>query len=530
MRMNRNIINRLAFGDILRRNAKRFGDKEVIVVFGELDREGLERRLTYREADEKANQFANALIERGMKKDDRMAMIMGNSAEFILCQFGAAKAGVTVVPINPVITSRDIEYQLKHSESKFAVVDDVFLPKIKDILKNLGIDYIIVPISGNAEHETFREFIKGMPREEPEVEIWERDILEILYTSGTTALPKGVMLSHLNVIFGCLNATLDGAMVGFANPDAVVTTLMPLFHCAQQAITYGVATIPGGKTVVMRGFDPETLLRAIEKEKITFTFMLPTMYRIILDMDLSNYDLSSWKYALYAMTPMDERTKRRLIEELGLTIMLGTGQTEAFPPTSIFRPEHQLEKEGNYWGTPCYFTEHAIMDDDGNFLSENQIGEIVLRGPNIMEGYLKNEEATAEASKYGWHHMGDLGFFDEDRLLKFVDRKKDMIKTGGENVPSIKVESVILAHPKVAEAAVIGLPHERWGEAVTAVVVPKDPSLTEDELLKYCKEHLAGFEVPKKVIFVSEMPKTATGKIQKYQLRERYEDLYKATK
>ncbi|HDM60030.1 AMP-dependent synthetase [Archaeoglobales archaeon] len=528
--MNRNIINRLAFGDVLRRNAKRFGDREAIVVFGELDREGLEKKLTYREADEKANQFANALIERGMKKGDRVAMIMGNSAEFVLCQFGAAKAGATVVPINPVITSRDIEYQLKHSESKFAVVDDIFLPKIKDILKNLGIDYIVVPISGNAEHETFKEFIKGMPKEEPEVEIWERDILEILYTSGTTALPKGVMLSHLNVIFGCLNATLDGAMIGFANPDAVATTLMPLFHCAQQAITYGVAIIPGGKTVVMRGFDPETLLRAIEKERITFTFMLPTMYRIILDMDLSNYDLSSWKYALYAMTPMDERTKRRLIEELGLTIMLGTGQTEAFPPTSIFRPEHQLEKEGNYWGTPCYFTEHAIMDDEGNLLSENQIGEIVLRGPNVMEGYLKNEEATAEASKYGWHHMGDLGFFDEDGLLKFVDRKKDMIKTGGENVPSIKVESVILAHPKVAEAAVIGLPHERWGEAVTAVVVPKDPSLTEDELIKYCKEHLAGFEVPKKVIFVSEMPKTATGKIQKYQLRERYEDLYKATK
>lgn len=524
---SRNIINRLAFGDVLRRNARRFPDKEAAVAYGELDRKGLEKRLTYKEMDEKANQFANALIEWGLKKGERMAMIMGNSIEFMLSHFGAAKAGVTAVPINPVIAPKDIEYQLQHSESKFAVVDDVFLPKVEDILKNGGIDYVTVPISGNSDSETFRDFVKNMPKDEPEVEIWERDILEILYTSGTTALPKGVMLSHLNVIFGCLNIALDGALIGFAGPNCVMTTLMPLFHCAQQAITYGSAIIPGGKTVVMRGFDPETLLKGIEDEGITFTFMLPTMYRQILDMDLSNYNLSSWKYALYAMTPMDERTKRRLIEELNLTIMLGSGQTEAFPPTIIFRPEHQLMKEGNYWGTPCPFTEHAIMDDEGNLLPPNKVGEIVLRGPNIMEGYLKNDEATAEASKYGWHHMGDLGFFDEDGLLKFVDRKKDMIKTGGENVPSIKVESVILAHEKVAEAAVIGLPHERWGEAVTAIVVPKDPSLTEEELIKYCKEHLAGFEVPKKVIFVKEMPKTATGKIQKYQIREMYKDLYK---
>ncbi len=522
--MNRNIINRLAFGDILKRNAKILHDKEFAVSYGYGNGNCLER-LTYGEMDKKANQFANALIEIGLQKGDKIAMIAANSIEFLVAFFGASKCGVVIVPLNPALSLKDIEYQLKHSETKFVIVDDEFFPKVKVLIENNKLDYILISIKGESCGKTFQEFINGKPYTEPEVEIRERDILEILYTSGTTALPKGVMESHMNVICGALNGALSTAYIGMTKPDTIFTTIMPLFHCAQQAITFGAALIPGGKTVIFRGFTPNVFLEAVEKEKITAAFLLPTMLRALLDQDISKYDISSLKYVLYAMTPMDENTKRRLIKELGLTIMLASGQTEAFPPTTIFFPEHQLQKEGNYWGTPLFFTEHAIMNERGELLSKNEKGEIVLRGPNVMEGYYKDKEATAEASKYNWHHMGDIGFFDDDGLLKFDDRIKDMIKTGGENVPSIKVEGVLLSHPGIAEAAVIGVPDKKWGEAVTAIVVPKDPLLGENELLSYCKERLAGFEVPKKIVFVESLPKTATGKIQKFILRSRLEKL-----
>ena len=192
------------------------------------------------------------------------------------------------------------------------------------------------------------------------------------------------------------------------------------------------------------------------------------------------------------------------------------------------RTEWQLIKKGNYWGEPGISVETAIMDDDGNLLQQGQIGEIVRRGPAHLIEYYKNQKATDETRKYGWDHSEDLGYFDEDGLLAFVDRKKDMIKTGGENVPSIKVEQVILENPMVAEVAVVGLPHERWIEAITAFVVPKEGStISEEEFIDFCKKKLGGFEIPKKIVFLDALPKTSTGKLQKNVIKEKYADLYK---
>jgi long-chain acyl-CoA synthetase len=207
--------------------------------------------------------------------------------------------------------------------------------------------------------------------------------------------------------------------------------------------------------------------------------------------------------------------------------MLASGQTEMYPLTVYFRPEEQLKRIGPYWGAPSILDDTAVMDDNGRLLGEGEIGEIVHRGPNVMEGYYKNPEATAEARAFGWHHTGDLGMWDKG-LLVFKDRKKDMIKTGGENVPSVKVESTLLRHPAVANVATVGLPHEYWTEAVTAFVVLKpEQSVSEGELLAFCKQHLAGFETPKVVRIVDALPMTATGKIQKHVLRHEYQDLYK---
>jgi len=240
-------------------------------------------------------------------------------------------------------------------------------------------------------------------------------------------------------------------------------------------------------------------------------------------------NLSSLRLCFYAMAPMAENLLRRLIEAFCPNFTLGSGQTEMYPMTVMFRPEEQLRRFGPYWGTTSILNDTAIMDDNGRLLGPGEVGEIVHRGPNVMEGYYKNPEATAEARAFGWHHTGDLGIWDKG-LLMFKDRKKDMIKTGGENVPSIKVESVLLRHAAVGNAAAVGLPHARWIEAITAFVVLKPgASADEAELIRHCKEHLGGFEVPKAIRVLDALPMTATGKVQKHPLREQYRELYTAT-
>lgn len=524
--LEKNLIQRVAVGDIFRRQARSRPDQEAVV-----EKRG-ERylRLTYRELNEQLNRFARALRSLGLAKGDRVGLLGPNSVEYLIALYGCAKGGFTAVPVNPGLGPKDVAYILNHAEVKVLVVDDLLVPLVHGMKNDLpGVSHFVsIPATGKDAGEPFVDFyrfIEGNSGEEVEdVIIEDRDLLEILYTSGTTAYPKGVMISHLAVFIMSLSNAIELEI----RRGRVGTTLMPLFHCAQQTFTTTFFHV-GGKTVLFRGFDPGWMLEAIQREKIGVIFCLPAMYRAMLDYPkVSGYDLSSVERCVYAMTPMDQRTLAEGIRVFGAEFMLGTGQTEFFPSTNTFRPEWQLKKQGNYWGESALVLDTAVMDEEGNLLPPGKIGEIVWRGPAAMEGYLKNPEATAESRKFGWHHSGDLGYFDEDGLLVFVDRKKDMIKTGGENVPSIKVERVILSDPRVESAAVVGLPHERWIEAVTAFVVPKKGAqLTEEDIISLCKKELGGFEVPKRVVFLEDMPKTTTGKIQKHILRERYRELYK---
>ena len=312
-----------------------------------------------------------------------------------------------------------------------------------------------------------------------------------------------------------------------ARRDDVAAALMPLFHCAQHTFLCTFLHI-GATSVILRGFDAATLIATIERERVSFVFALPLMFAAILDHpERTGRDLRSLRLCLYAMAPMAEPLLRRLIQEVCPNFMLASGQTEIYPATVFFRPEQQLQRFGSYWGESSIIDDTAIMDDDGRLLPPGEIGEIVHRGPNVLTGYYKNPEATAEVRRFGWHHTGDLGMFDADGQLLFKDRKKDMIKTGGENVPSIKVESVLLRHPAVANAVVVGLPHPRWIEAVTAFVILKVPaSVTEEAIIQHCKLFLGGFEVPKAIRFVDSLPMTSTGKIQKHPLRQQYSGLY----
>ena len=513
-------IGRIAIGDIVRRAARRYPDRIALI-------EG-DARLTFVELDTAINRFANFLLGSGLAKGDRVASLCANSWQFVVVMFAIHKAGLIWVPINTGLAPDDVRFILDHSESRFAIVDDTLYadPALRQPFDELVRRVVLIPI---ANHEVkdptigFADTLVGRSETEPDVNIDDRDVAQIMYTSGTTGRPKGVMQSHLAVYIASLGNVIEME----ARHDDVASALMPLFHCAQHTFLCGFLHV-GATSVIMRGFDAGKLIATIAKERLSWVFALPLMYSAILDHPArSTGDLTSLRFCLYAMAPMAETLLRRLIGEICPNFALASGQTEMYPATVFFKPEQQLRRFGGYWGESSIINDTAIMNDEGRLLPRGEIGEIVHRGPNVLAGYYKNPEATAEVRKFGWHHTGDLGMFDADGQLLFTDRKKDMIKTGGENVPSVKVESVLLRHAAVANAVVIGLPHPRWIEAVTAFVIPKAAiAVTEEELIQHCKEHLGGFEVPKAVRFVESLPMTSTGKIQKHPLRQQYRGLY----
>ena len=508
-------IGRVALGDLIVRAARTFGD-EVAVVDGDV-------RLTYAELDLQSDRFANALLAQGLQPGDRVAMLCYNSYRYVIAMFGVYKAGLVCVPINTQLVPDDVAYIVEHAEARLVVIDAPLYanPALREPLDALVSRVVVVPLGDVRVPDTvdFDALCVTAPAESPDVEIADRDLVFIMYTSGTTGRPKGVMHTNLSVFMASLSNLADMELRrGEATP-----ILLPLFHCAAHSILLN-ALLVGARGVIFRGFDPVAVMTAIEREKMTFVFLLPAMWTALLDHpQRKDFDLSSLRLGLYAMAPMAEPTLRRLIAEMCPNFMLASGQTEMYPATVYFKPEEQLRRFGNYWGVSSPVNETAIMDEQGRLLERGQVGEIVHRGPNVMEGYYKDPEATAEARRFGWHHTGDLGMFDADGQLLFVDRKKDFIKTGGENVASVKVESALLSHPAVAQAGVVGIPHPRWIEAIVGFVALKPNASTDEaELIAHCRERLAAFETPKAIRILPVLPMTSTGKVQKNQLRDAY--------
>ncbi|HEV2741349.1 MAG TPA: AMP-binding protein [Candidatus Elarobacter sp.] len=518
-------IGRIALGDVIGRTARTCGD-DIALVDDDV-------RISYRALDEESDRFARYLLTEGLQRGDRVAMVCVNSYRFVIAMFGILKAGLVWVPINTMLAPGDIAYIAEHAEAKLALIDAHLYANepLRTALEAVVPRIVIVPSADSPCHP---ELVEGCatdfdsaraahPTGEVDVAIADRDLALIMYTSGTTGRPKGVMHTHLSVFTAALSNLADMPMRrGEATP-----LLLPMFHCATHAIML-TAMLVGARGIVFRSFDPVRMMTAFERERVSFAFLLPAMWSAILDHpDRAKFDLSSLRLGLYAMAPISEPVRRRLIAEICPNFQLSSGQTEMYPATVVFRPDEQLRRFGNYWGTSAPVNETAIMDDDGNLLDRGQVGEIVHRGPNVMEGYFKDPEATAAARRFGWHHTGDLGMFDQDGQLLFVDRKKDLIKSGGENVASVKVEAALLAHPAVASVGVVGIPHERWGEAVVGFVALKPgTSATEDELIAHCRERLAGFETPKVVRILDGLPMTATGKVQKHQLRAARNEMF----
>jgi long-chain acyl-CoA synthetase len=514
-------IRRVALGDILHRSARRFGERAALI-------DG-EHRLSYRELNEASNRFAHHLLGLGLLSGDRVGMLCANSAQMVIAIFGIHKAGLTWVPVNNTLAPDSIGYILEHAEVRRMIMDVGFFakPELQSLLRAKGIEPLLTVVPGDSPPvgvPTLAEAITSGPATAPDVAIAGDQLAFIMYTSGTTGKQKGVMHSHESASAALLSNAVEWGCIAGADTWSGV---LPLFHIGQYSILM-TAMVTGGTVVLLRGFDPGVVLDAIEQHKITITVGLPMMYGAMLaHPSRPARNLSSLRLCLYAMAPMSKSMLLKLLDEFCPNFSLPSGQTEVFTAATIFETHQQRQRFGGYWGVATMANEVAVMDEDGRLLGPGGVGEIVFRGPNVMLGYYKDPEATANVQRFGWHHTGDLGTWDNDGQLLFLDRLKDMIKSGGENVPSIKVEEVLLRHPAVLNVAVVGLPHDRWGEAITAFVTVKPGAqAATHELISHCKSNLGSFEVPKDIIFLGALPMTSTGKIQKFELRRAHLEHY----
>jgi acyl-CoA synthetase (AMP-forming)/AMP-acid ligase II len=520
-----NLVTRVNIGDSLTRTAGRHPDV-IAVVDGD-------RQWTYTELNQRVNRVAHGLLERGYTRGDVLALASGNSCEFLVTYYACAKAGVVCVPTNLGWRADEIAYVLDHSGARGIVVEAPLVASVGPAVEKVPtVADVIVAEEAGKEYEqalpdrTWLSFddLHADDASDPEVFVADRDPISYLYTSGTTSFPKGVVGSHTAIY---LESLMVNAETGLGAGERIAC-LMPLFHTAQLNGFATPAVMMGATQYLLRGFDPGALLDLIEREKITRAFVLPMMWRALIEHpSISSRDLSSLRHAAYAMAPMPDALLRKCIEVFDCDFYLAFGQTELSPVTTFFRPEHQLSHSGAV-GTQVVNVQIGIMAADGELLPRGQEGEIVYRGPQALNEYLKNPEATATAFAHGWFHSGDAGYLADDGMLWFSDRYKDVIKTGGENVASIEVEkAVYAADPDVAEVAVVGLPHPHWIEAITAVVVPKPGAkIDEDALMAAVRERTAGFKTPKAIIVVDELPKTSTGKIQKNLVRQQFTSYY----
>lgn len=503
-------IGRVALGDIIRRSAQRFGDK--IAVY-----EG-DRETSYSQLDADSNRLAHLLASRGLAKGSSVVTLGVNSTAYLTAIFAINKAAMVWVPVNILLLAQDIRFIVEHSEASFAIVDRAIgeRAEIAELFADLGVPMLLVSPDAS---DAFEAALEAMPDYELPVVVHERDLALIMYTSGTTAKPKGVMHCHLAVYLTMLNNIGEWSVT---RDDRILMGL-PLFHVSCHTMVTVLLTA-GGSVVLHRGFDAETHVDDIVKHRVTMLFALPMMYDGMLRAaQARDADLSSLRFAIYAMAPMPRTLLEALIAGFCSNFALASGQTEIYPQTVMFRPEQQLQRFGPYWGESAVINDTAIMDGEGLLLPKGEVGEIVHRGPNVMLGYFKDDAATREARRFGWHHTGDLGYFDEDGQLVFADRMKDMIKSGGENIPSIVVEEAMLRHPDVTNCAAVGLPHPRWIEAVFVFVTLRPGAQCDpDALLLHARAHLSGFQVPKGLEIVETVPMTASGKIRKAELRLEY--------
>lgn len=494
-----------------------------------------ERSLTYLQIGEHAGALARFLSAHGIQSGDCISILEVNSHMFLESYYAAAGMGAILSPLNFRLSPREIAFILNDSGARWLLAGTQFAALVKDTLAEKtpleGILWLgkAPDVSTGLLSRDYETVIKTPAGQFSPVSIQEDQVAHLYYTSGTTGKPKGVMLTHKNV---CLHALATIAELKLVDSD-VWGHIAPMFHLADAWATFAVTWV-GGRHVMVGQFGAEAVMAAIEKERITLSNLIPTMLNLVIKHpQVETHDFSSLRTILSGGAPIAPELVRKIIDVLGCDYIQTYGMTETSPylTLSILKehlhhlpPEEQFKYKAKT-GRPLMAVELKVVDENGEPVApdDQQVGEIWVRGDTITPGYWNRPEATAEAFHQGWLRTGDLAVVDSEGYVNIVDRKKDMIISGGENIYSTEVENVLYMHPKVLEAAAFGVPDEKWGEAVKAAVVLKpDQTATAEEIIHFCKEHIASYKAPKSIDFLNEIPKTGSGKLFKKALRDPY--------
>jgi acyl-CoA synthetase (AMP-forming)/AMP-acid ligase II len=495
-----------------------------------------DERFTYAQFKERVGNLSDGLRSLGINKNDKIAIIHKNCHRFLEAYFAAAKIGAILVPVNYRLSPKDFVYILNNSQAKVMIDQPEFLSWISERMEDVpNLENIILtepaesdsPLEEYLEYERLLEGADLVEEKPPLIE--ETDIAQIYYTSGTTGRPKGVILTHKNNL---VHAEGTIAELELSSKDRWLH-VSPMFHLADAWAVWSITKV-GATHVMVPSFEPETVLKAIEEHKVTLSNFIPTMLNILVNFpEVKSYDFSSLRLIMSGGAPIAKEVVRKVMEIFGCNYIQTYGLTETSPflTLSILKDEMKdlpLEERLRYMvttGRPFFNVSLKVVKNDGKEIipNEKDVGEIIVKGDTITPAYWELPEETERRIVDGWLYTRDLAITNPEGYVTIVDRKDDMIITGGENVYSIEVEDVLYSHPCILEVAVIGLPDPIWGEAVTAVIVPKEgEEVKEDEIIKFCKDNLAHFKAPKKVIFTDKLPKTGSAKIYKYKLREMY--------
>lgn len=485
---------------------------------------------TYREFYERVNRLSSGLQSLGVQKGDRVAFMMLNCHRHLETYYAITNIGGVVVPLNIRLSPQELTYIINDSESKVLVTDETLLPLAEAIRPKIEtVEHLILAgdSKGPDHMMDYEKFVAQSAPTPPGVKIDDDDLAGIFYTGGTTGKPKGVMLSHDNLMSNCIN--LQGGL-GFKKGD-IYLHAAPMFHLANGAAMIA-ATHAGVAHAFIKAFAPDLTLQAIERHKVTVTLLIPAMINFVVNHpDLDKHDISSLRLVVYGGSPIPVEVLRKAMQKLpNCHFIQAYGMTEASPVLTVLNqddhtpqgPPEVLARLAS-GGQPIHGVRVRVVNAEGQDVKPGEIGEVIAKGPTITKGYWKLPQETTEAIRDGWYYSGDLATVDDEMYVFIVDRRKDMIVSGGENIYSTEVENALYTHPAVLEVAVIGVPDDKWGEAVKAVVVVRPGhSVTAEELIAHCKENLASYKAPKSVDFVEALPKSGAGKILKRELREQY--------
>ena len=506
-----------SLGDLPRRSARRYPEK-LAIIDGDV-------RLTFAQFEDAVARTCAAVIDNGLAAGDRLAILSHNCWQFAVLSFATARAGVILVPINFMLGADEIAFVLEHSAATAFVVEDALVPVAEKAVVQLTEPPPLlrqITLNDGSSWPALQDWI-DFTGTAPDRLVGDDDPIRLMYTSGTESRPKGALLSSRSLLWEYMSCIIDGGMT----PDDVELHSLPLYHCAQLDCFLGPDVMLGATSVIVRGPDPAVLLKLFETERITKFFAPPTVWISLLRAPgFDAADLSSLRKGYYGASPMPVEVLQELQRRLpDVRLWNFYGQTEMAPLATILGPDEQLTHAGSA-GRAGLNVETRVVDEDDEPVAVGTVGEIVHRSPHATLGYYRQDDKSAEAFRGGWFHSGDLGVLDAEGYLSVVDRKKDVIKSGGENVASREVEEVIYAADGVAEVAVFGIPDPRWVETVVAAVVARPgASLTADAVIAHCRERLAGFKTPKHVVIVDSLPKNPSGKLLKRELRDRYGNL-----